>query len=76
MRAILANFRKEYEMTVRIILKSKEGLCVEYFNIDNIDEIDDMIILQGRLNGKEKIYPIIKKKIKHIKVIPGKEEIK
>lgn len=63
-------------MTVRIILKSKEGLCVEYFNIDNIDEIDDMIILQGRLNGKEKIYPIIKKKIKHIKVIPGKEEIK
>lgn len=62
-------------MTVRIILKSKEGLCVEFENIDNIDETNDMIILQYRFKGKELIRPILKRKIKHIKVIPGKEEI-
>lgn len=63
-------------MTVRIILKSKEGLCIEFNNIDNIDETNDMIILQYRLKGKELIQPILKRKIKHIKVVPGKEEIK
>lgn len=63
-------------MTVRIILKSQEGLCVEFNNIDNIDETNDMIVLQYRLKGKELIKPILKRKIKHIKVIPGKEEIK
>lgn len=62
-------------MTVRIILKSKEGLCVEYNNIDNIDETNDMIILQYRLKGQEMIHPIWKSKIKHIKVIPGKGRI-
>lgn len=61
-------------MTVRIILKSKEGLCVEFNNIDNIDETNDMIILQYKFKGKELIHPILKRKIKHIKVIPGKEE--
>lgn len=60
-------------MTVRIILKSKEGLCVEFNNIDNIDETNDMIVLQYKLKGKEQIHPIFKRKIKHIKVIPGKE---
>lgn len=60
-------------MTVRIVLKSKEGLCVEFNNIDNIDETNDMIVLQYNLKGKEQIHPIFKRKIKHIKVIPAKE---
>lgn len=64
-------------MTIRIVLKSKEGLCVVFDNVDNIVATDNIVVLQYMSKwGKEHTEVVKKNDIRYIKVIPGKEEIK
>lgn len=56
-------------MIIKIILKSKEGLCV---NLDKINRIlinDDMILLEHNINGIEYMEELKKDNIRYIKVI-------
>lgn len=56
-------------MKVKIILESKEGLCV---NLDKINRIlinDDMILLEYNLKGIEYVEELKKDNIRYIKVI-------
>lgn len=62
-------------MTVRIVLKSKEGLCVVFDNVDHIVATDNMVVLQCTSRwGKEHTQVIKKKDIRYFKIIQKSEE--
>lgn len=56
-------------MTVKIILKSKEGLCVNLDKINRIAMSDDMILLEYNFKGIEYVEELKKDNIRYIKVI-------
>lgn len=56
-------------MKVKIILKSKEGLCVNLDKINRIVISDDMILLEHNIKGMEYIEEVKKDNIRYIKVI-------
>lgn len=56
-------------MKVKIILKSKEGLCVELDKINRIAMSDDMILLEHNIKGMEYTEEVKKDNIRYIKVI-------
>ena len=56
-------------MKVKIILKSKEGLCVNLDKINRIAINDDMILLEYNFKGIEYIEELKKDNIRYIKVI-------
>lgn len=56
-------------MTVKIILKSKEGLCVNRDKINRIAMTDDMILLEYNFKGIDYIEELKKDNIRYIKVI-------
>ena len=62
-------------MTVRIVLESKEGLCVQLDNIDKIAMSNDMIVLQLKsVTGKVINHTISKSDIRYVKVIPERKK--
>lgn len=56
-------------MTVKVILKSKEGLCVKFDKINRIAMTDNMILLAYNFKGIEYIEELKKDNIRYIKVI-------
>lgn len=62
-------------MKVKIILKSKEGLCVERDKIDRIAMTDDMILLEYNFKGIDYIEELKKDNIRYIKVIQERNRI-
>ena len=63
-------------MKVKIILKSKEGLCVNLDKIKRIAITDDMILLEYNIKGTEYIEEVKKDNIRYIKVILERNIIK
>lgn len=63
-------------MKVKIILKSKEGLCVNLDKINRIAMSDDMILLEFNFKGIEYVEELKKDNIRYIKVIQERKNIK
>lgn len=61
-------------MKVKIILKSKEGLCVNLDKINRIAINDGMILLEYNFKGIEYLEEIEKDNIRYIKVIQERKK--
>jgi hypothetical protein len=61
-------------MKVRIVLESKEGLCVNFDKIDTIVATDEMFLFKYRRCGIPHSEIITKKDIRYIKVIQERKD--
>ena len=63
-------------MNVKIILKSKEGLCINLDKLNRILMTDDMILLEYNFKGIEYMEELKKDNIRYIKVIQERKNRK